>query len=107
MTQDVNQQHPVSMYLKVWGWLFVLSFFSYMVDYMELQGLLRWSLILFFMVIKAGVILSVFMHVKWESLNLKLLLIIPTFAIVVFIALMAIEGDYVLMNRLLYYSTPD
>ncbi|MCC5851420.1 MAG: cytochrome C oxidase subunit IV family protein [Alkalimonas sp.] len=105
MSQDVNQQHPVSMYLKVWGWLFVLSFFSYMVDYMELQGLLRWSLILFFMVIKAGVILSVFMHVQWESLNLKLLLIIPTFAILVFLVLMAIEGDYTLMNRLLYYRT--
>ncbi|MDP4535490.1 cytochrome C oxidase subunit IV family protein [Alkalimonas collagenimarina] len=105
MAQELNQQHPVSMYLKVWGWLFVLSFFSYMVDYMELQGLLRWSLILFFMVIKAGVILSIFMHVKWESLNLKLLLVIPTFAIVVFVILMAIEGDYVLLNRMLYYSS--
>ncbi|MCH8537287.1 MAG: cytochrome C oxidase subunit IV family protein [Alkalimonas sp.] len=105
MAQELNQQHPVSMYLKVWGWLFVLSFFSYMVDYMELQGLLRWSLILFFMVIKAGVILSVFMHVKWESLNLKLLLLIPTFAIVVFFILMAFEGNYVLLNRLMYYSS--
>lgn len=105
MAQELNQQHPVSMYLKVWGWLFVLSFFSYMVDYMELQGILRWSLILIFMVLKAGVILSIFMHVKWESLNLKLLLLIPTFAIVVFIILMAIEGDYVLLNRLMYYSS--
>ena len=32
MTQSVNQQHPISLYLKIWAWLFVLSSLSYMVD---------------------------------------------------------------------------
>ena len=26
-----GQQHPIKLYLVVWGWLFVLSAFSYLV----------------------------------------------------------------------------
>jgi len=36
----------------VWGWLFVLSTCSYLVDYFGLHGYLRWSLILLFMVLR-------------------------------------------------------
>lgn len=102
MSAESAQQHPVSLYLKVWGWLFVLSFFSYMVDYLQFQGLLRWSLILVFMVAKAGLILSIFMHVRWERLSLKLVLFLPMFAIAVFIILMAIEGNYTQTIRWLF-----
>ena len=52
MENSINaevQQHPISTYFKVWGLLFVLSTFSYMVDYMEFEGALRWTLILIFM----------------------------------------------------------
>src|SRR5437588_249064 len=56
-----GQQHPIKLYLVVWGWLFVLSTCSYLVDYFGLHGYLRWSLILLFMVLKAGLIVAVFM----------------------------------------------
>ena len=36
-----QQQHPLKLYLLVWGLLFVLSAMSYMVDYIGLQGMLR------------------------------------------------------------------
>ena len=36
-----GQEHPIKLYLVVWGWLFVLSTFSYLVDYFHLQGYLR------------------------------------------------------------------
>ena len=39
--QTVNQQHPISIYLKVWALLFVLSTLSYLVDYFQLQGYTR------------------------------------------------------------------
>ena len=32
-----SQQHPISLYLKVWGALFVLSTLSYLVDYFGLH----------------------------------------------------------------------
>ena len=103
MKQDAGQQHPIGMYLKVWLLLFLLSSFSYLVDYFQFQGILRWSLILIFMFAKAALIISIFMHVKWERLALKLVLFVPPFAIIVFISLMLIEGDYINMNRLVSF----
>ena len=49
VTHDEGQQHPLGIYFKIWGWLFVLSAGSYAVDYFHLEGMLRWSLILIFM----------------------------------------------------------
>ena len=49
-----GQQHPIRIYLWIWLLLFVLSACSYMVDYFQLQGALRWTLILAFMLLKAG-----------------------------------------------------
>jgi len=46
MEQNKKQEihtHKIGIYLWIWGLLFVFSFFSYMVDYMEFQGLLRWT----------------------------------------------------------------
>ena len=99
-----SAEHPIGIYLKIWILLFVLSAFSYMVDWFQLQGYLRWTLILIFMFLKAGFILAIFMHVSWERLAVKWLLFAPPIAIVVLIALMAIEGDYTFSTRLEYFD---
>ena len=75
--QAHGQQHPIKLYLVVWGWLFVLSACSYLVDYFHLQGYLRWSLILLFMILKAGLIVAVFMHMAWERLALIYAILVP------------------------------
>jgi cytochrome c oxidase subunit 4 len=92
-------QHPIRIYLWIWFLLFVFSAFSYMVDYLHLQGTLRWALILLFMFLKAGFIIGVFMHMKWERLALKLVILVPPLCLLVLIALMAIEGDYTFLTR--------
>ena len=33
-THAKGQQHPIKLYLVVWGWLFVLSTCSYLVDFL-------------------------------------------------------------------------
>ena len=53
-TADEGQQHPIKLYLWIWFLLFVLSAFSYAVDYIGFQGMLRWTLIIIFMLLKAG-----------------------------------------------------
>ncbi len=106
VTAQSEQQHPISMYLKVWLLLFVLSACSYMVDYFQFQGLLRWTLILTFMFLKAGLIIMVFMHLAWERMAVKLLLLVPPIAILIFIALMSKEADYVFINRILSFFNP-
>ena len=103
MAHVVGQQHPISMYLKIWGLLFVLSTFSYMVDFFEVQGYLRWTLILTFMFLKAGLIISIFMHMAWERLALIFAILIPPGAILVLITLMAVEADYTFLTRLLFF----
>jgi len=95
-----GQQHPIKIYVSIWILLFVLSAFSYMVDYFQLQGYLRWTLILIFMILKAGFIIAIFMHVAWERLALKLTILVPPLTLLVLIALMAIEGDYTFLTRL-------
>ncbi len=94
-----GQQHPLTVYLWIWLLLFVLSTFSYLVDYFQLQGYLRWSLIITFMLLKAGFIVAIFMHMAWERLALKLAILVPPLCLLVLISLMAIEGDYTFLTR--------
>jgi cytochrome c oxidase subunit IV len=95
-----GQLHPIKLYLMIWVLLFVFSAFSYMVDYFQLQGPLRWTLILLFMALKASFIVAVFMHMAWERLALKLAILVPPLTLLVLILLMAIEGDYTFLTRL-------
>ncbi|KOF21052.1 MAG: cytochrome C oxidase subunit IV family protein [Ensifer adhaerens] len=99
-----HQQHPISLYLLVWGLLFVLSACSYLVDYVGLQGYLRWSLILIFMMLKAGLIVAVFMHMAWERLALIYAILLPPLLVLVFVALMVSESHYVLFSRLTFFG---
>lgn len=101
-----GQQHPIKIYLWIWLLLFVFSAFSYMVDYFQLQGYLRWTLILIFMVLKAGFIVAIFMHMAWERLALKLAILVPPLALLVLIGLMAIEGDYTFLTRAASFVAP-
>ena len=99
-----GQQHPIKLYLVVWGWLFVLSTCSYLVDYFGLHGYLRWSLILLFMVLKAGLIVAVFMHMAWERLALAYAILLPPVAVLVFVAMMVFESEYTHMIRTLFFA---
>ena len=99
-----HQQHPLRVYFVVWGWLFILSACSYAVDYFHLEGTLRWSLILIFMLLKAGLIVAVFMHMAWERLALVYAIILPMVAVLVFVAIMTFESDYTFFTRSEYFS---
>lgn len=99
-----GQQHPIGLYLKVWGILFVLSTLSYLVDYFHLVGALRWGLILLFMLMKAALIVAVFMHMRWERLALIYAVLVPPLCIAVLVVLMAMEADYTFLTRGLFFS---
>ncbi len=105
MSSEAGQQHPIGLYLKIWALLFVLSFFSYLVDYFHLEGTLRWTLILLFMFLKAGFIVGIFMHLSWERLAMKMVILVPPVAIMVLITLMAIEADYTFLTRTIFFAS--
>jgi cytochrome c oxidase subunit IV len=95
-----GQQHPVRIYFLVWALLFVFSIFSYLIDYFDVRGPARWTLIITFMMLKASFIVGVFMHMAWERLALKLAILVPPLSLLILIGLMAIEGDYTFVTRL-------
>ena len=95
-----GQQHPIRVYLYIWVLLFILSTFSYLVDYLKFQGVLRWTLIITFMLLKAGFIVAIFMHMAWERLALKCVILLPPLCLLILIGLMAIEGDHTFLTRL-------
>jgi cytochrome c oxidase subunit IV len=97
-----GQQHPISLYLKVWGYLFVLSAMSYMVDYLEVQGIMRWTLIILFMLLKAGLIVAIFMHMAWERLSLVYAILVPPLVLLVLVRIMLVESDYMFWTRMIF-----
>lgn len=101
---EEGQQHPIKLYLVIWGLLFVLSLFSYLVDFFHLQGLLRWTLILIFMMAKAGLIVAIFMHMAWERLALVYAILFPPVAVLVFVGIMIFEANYTLLTRGLFFK---
>jgi cytochrome c oxidase subunit 4 len=100
-----GQLPSIKLYLVVWGWLFVLSTFSYLVDYLQIQGYLRWGLILLFMFLKAGLIIAVFMHMAWERLSLIYAVLLPPTVVLVFLGIMILESNYTLLSRLAFFVT--
>ena len=104
MAHAQGQQHPISLYLKIWGLLFVLSTMSYLVDYFHFHGYLRWFLIITFMLLKAGLIVSIFMHMAWERLAMVYAILVPPLCLLVLVGLMATEADYVFLSRVVFFG---
>ena len=75
-----------------------------MVDYLNFQGGLRWTLILIFMFLKAGFIVAIFMHMAWERLALKLAILLPPIALLVLVWLMVYEADYTFLTRIVFFG---
>ncbi|MDE0441809.1 MAG: cytochrome C oxidase subunit IV family protein [Gammaproteobacteria bacterium] len=109
MSSDVGQQHPLALYFWIWGLLFVISAGSYLIDFFQVgydvgTMELRWALILVFMFLKAGYIVAVFMHLKWERLALIYALLLPPGVLMVLVGLMAWESDYTWLTRVVYFG---
>lgn len=104
VSQAHGQQHPLGIYFKIWGLLFVLSLASYLVDYFQFQGLLRWSLIIVFMLLKAGLIVAVFMHMVWERLALVYAILVPPLLLIVLLGIGALEADYTFLSRGTFFA---
>jgi cytochrome c oxidase subunit 4 len=98
-----GQQHPIGIYLKIWGLLFILSAASYLVDYFHLQGYLRWFLIIVFMLLKAGLIVAIFMHMLWERLALVYVIVVPPVLLMVLLGIGALEADYTFFTRGVFF----
>lgn len=101
MSAEAGQQHPLGIYYKVWILLFVLSAFSYATDFLP-DGILRWTLILLFMCLKAGFIVAIFMHAMWERMALVFTILGPPIVLFLLIAFLGAESSYTFGTRVEY-----
>jgi len=97
------------LYFWIWGLLFVVSFGSYLIDFYQVgydvgTMAMRWTLILIFMFLKAGYIVAIFMHLKWERWALIYALLLPPLVLLVLVGLMAWESDYTWLTRVVYFG---
>ena len=76
MSADEGTQHPLKIYWIMWVALFVLSGISYWTDFWP-DGPFRAAAIITLMLLKAGGIVFIFMHMGWERLALKLAILVP------------------------------
>ena len=56
------------------------------------------------MLLKAGLIVSVFMHMLWERLALLYAIIVPPVLVMVFVGIMTFESDYTFATRGIFFS---
>lgn len=103
MASEDGQQHPLKIYWIMWVALFVLSGISYWTDFWD-DGPMRTTAILTLMMLKAGGIVWIFMHMGWERLGLKLAILVPPVFLLVLIWLMAIEGNYTELTRIEFFG---
>ena len=100
-----GQQHPLKIYFWIWGLLFLFSAFSYGTDFIP-HGYGRWGLILLFMFLKAGFIVAIFMHMKWERVALIWAICGPPVLLLFLIGLMVVEGGYTEDTRMDAFTAP-
>ena len=58
------------------------------------------------MMLKAGLIVAVFMHMVWERLALVYAIIVPPVLLVTLLGIGALEGKYTLLTRGTFFSAP-
>ena len=56
------------------------------------------------MVLKAGLIVAVFMHMAWERLALAYAILLPPVLVLVFVSIMVFESDYTHFLRILFFA---
>ena len=104
-TATEGQQHPLSIYFWIWGLLFVLSAGSYASDFLP-HGLFRSGVIVALMLAKAGFIIAIFMHMKWERGALAWAILGPPILLLFLIGFMVNEGKLTEGTRVESFTAP-
>ncbi len=71
---EQHRRHSRTMFFVVWGGLLVITAIEVFLAYQHLQPIRMLSILLGLSVIKAALIISYFMHLKFEIFRMKLLL---------------------------------
>ena len=75
MTTEIEHRHGNRLYLTVWGGLLLLTLLEVLLAYRQLAVTVMLIILMSLSVIKAGLIIAYFMHLRFEKFSLFLTLI--------------------------------
>jgi caa(3)-type oxidase subunit IV len=99
-----SESHAVGstkLFVTVWIWLAVITFIEVFLAYERLRPELMLTLLVVLSIVKAALIVSYFMHLKYEKIGLALLLIPSTiFCICMIIIFFMPDGVRLMQMRM-------
>ena len=86
MTPSTEHEHPLGstkLYIWVWVWLVILTVLEVILAFQALRVIVMLLFLVSLSLVKAGLIISYFMHLLHEKRSLKLSLIPPLILVIV------------------------
>ncbi len=72
-----TQSHGYRIYLITWGWLLVMTLLALSVGYVEMPQGIKAVLLVGITLAKVGLIAAIFMHLRFEKMNLVMITFTP------------------------------
>ena len=92
MTDTAHQSHSKKTYIKVWVWLLFITLAGFIISPLQLPGSVHTFLIIMVSLMKAGLIVAFFMHLKFERIGLIYSILLPLILLIALIAALLHEG---------------
>jgi cytochrome c oxidase subunit IV len=99
--ENGSEGHAVGstrLFLSVWVWLVAITGFEVFLGYERLQPELMLGLLVALSLVKAALIVSYFMHLRYEKLSLALILVPPTIFCICMILIFFFPDSWRLMQ---------
>ncbi len=87
-----EQAHSKKVYVRVWLWLLATTVVGFIISPLDLPGWLHNSLIAAVGLLKGGLIVAFFMHLKFERLSLIYSILLPLILLIALAAALLYEG---------------
>jgi cytochrome c oxidase subunit IV len=87
-----KQQHSSKVYIKVWLWLLAITLAGFILSPLGLPGWLHNLFIVSIALMKGGLIVAFFMHLRFERLSLIYSILLPLILIIAFAVALLYEG---------------
>lgn len=87
-----KQVHGTKTYVKVWLWLLAITVAGFVISPLNLPTWLHSSLIVIIALMKGGLIVAFFMHLKFERISMIYTILLPLLLLVALAVALLYEG---------------
>ncbi len=92
MTTPEHTSHSTKSYIKIWIWLLLITLAGFIISPLPLPGWMHTLLIVVVALMKAGLIVAFFMHLKFERIGLIYSILLPLILLLALAIALLYEG---------------